>query len=76
MTVSRTHKPQRGDKVNDTRRIPHANGSVLRILYNDGPEEVIVRFDDGIETYDYEEFRYTWTDKFGGCFILNNDHRG
>jgi hypothetical protein len=66
--MSRTHKPQRGDKVNDTRRIPNANGFVVRILYDEGPSEVVVKFDDGTETYDYSEFEYSWTDKYGGVF--------
>jgi len=68
--MSKNHFPRRGDKVNDTRRIPHANGFVQRVMYNDGPESVVVRFDNGVEEYDYEEFQYTWTDRYGGVFIL------
>jgi len=68
--MSRKHFPQRGDKVNDIRRIPHANGFVQRILYDDGPSEVIVKYDDGMVTYDYSEFEYSWTDSMGGVFIL------
>ena len=68
--MSLTHKPQAGDKVNDMSRIPHANGVVKAILYDDGPQEVIVKFDNGVETYDYSEFEYSWTDKFGGVFII------
>lgn len=69
--MSKRHFPQRGDKVNDVRRIPYANGFISTILYDDGPSEVIVKFDDRSETYDFEEFRYTWTDTYGGVFILN-----
>ena len=69
--MSRRHAPQKGDKVNDIRRLPNANGFVVRILYDDGPSEVIVKFDDRSTTYEYSEFEYTWTDKFGGCFILS-----
>jgi hypothetical protein len=68
--MSKKHFPQRGDKVNDIRRMPHANGFVVRVLYDDGPSEVIVKFDDGEETYDFEEFRYSWTDTYGGVFVL------
>jgi hypothetical protein len=68
--MSRKHFPQRGDKVNDSRRTPHANGFVLRVIFDDGPDEVIVRFDNGIHNYDYHEFEYTWTDRYGGVFIL------
>ena len=73
--MSRNHKPRRGDKVNDTRRIPHANGVIIRILYDDGPDEVIVKFDNGIECYDYSEFEFTWTDRYGGAFILDKENR-
>ena len=68
--MSKTHFPRRGDKVNDIRRLPHANGFVQRVLYDDGPDEVVVRFDDDIKSYDYAEFQYSWTDTYGGVFIL------
>lgn len=68
--MSLTHKVRKGDKVNDIRRIPHANGTVIAILYDDGPAEVIVLFDNGIDTYDYSEFEYSWTDSYGGVFII------
>lgn len=69
--MSQKHKPQRLDKVNDKRRIaPYQNGFVLRILYDDGPDEVIVKYDNELVFYDYDEFRWTWTDHYGGCFIL------
>lgn len=71
--MSRLHKPQRGDKVNDQQRFSEgkkANGFIQRITYADGPDEIIVKFDDGIETYDYEDFRYRWTDGYGGVFQL------
>ena len=69
--MSLNHFPRRGDMVNDPRR-PKGffNGFVVRVLYDDGPDEVIVKFDDGTEVYDFEEFRYSWTDRFGGVFIL------
>lgn len=69
--MSTNHKPRRGDKVNDKRRIPYANGFVVRVLYEDGPSEVLVRFDDGLVFYDYTEFEYTWTSRYGGAFELN-----
>lgn len=69
--MSKDHFPSKGDKVNDTRRpSPYQNGFVIRILYDDGPDEVIVRFDDEVMNYEYEEFRYSWTDTYGGVFIL------
>lgn len=71
--MSRQHKPQRGDKVNDQARHAEgkqANGFIQRITYADGPDEIIVKFDDDIETYDYEDFRYRWTDNYGGVFVL------
>ena len=68
--MSKNHFPKRGDKVNDTRRIPHANGFVTRVLYDDGPDEVMVEFDDGTVFYDYSEFEHSWTDSLGGVFIL------
>lgn len=71
--MSKNHIPKNGDKVNDNRRIPHANGTVVRILYDDGPDEVVVKFDNGIEVYDYDEFRHTWTDRYGGVFLLNGE---
>lgn len=70
--MSNSHFPRRGDKVNDTRRIPYANGFVQRVLYDDGPDEVMVKFDDAYEFYPFEEFRCSWTDDYFGCFILNN----
>ncbi len=69
--MSNSHFPRRGDKVNDTRRV-NANGFVQRILYDDGPDEVMVRFDDGYEFYPFDDFRMSWTDTYGGVFILNN----
>lgn len=69
--MSKKHKPQRGDKVNDKRRIPHANGFVERIIYDGGPTEVVVRFDNEIVYYDYSEFEFSWTDTYGGVFILS-----
>jgi len=69
--MSLNHFPRRGDKVNDARRrVGFFNGFVVRVLYDDGPDEVVVKFDDGTEVYDFEEFRYSWTDRFGGVFIL------
>lgn len=69
--MSKNHTPKRGDRVNDLRRpSPYQNGFVRTILYDDGPDEVVVRFDDKTETYEYEEFRYSWTDNYGGVFIL------
>lgn len=65
------HKVQKGDKVNDKERIPFANGFVIAILYDEGPSEVLVRFDNGVECYDYTQFEYTWTDRYGGVFILD-----
>lgn len=67
--MSIKHFPRFRDKVNDNRR-EHANGYVLAVSFDDGPDEVIVRFDDGIVYYDYEEFRWTWTDAYGGVFLL------
>lgn len=69
--MPRKHLPRKGDKVNDIRRTPNANGFVRRVLYgDDGPEEVVVKYDDDIVTYDYDEFRYAWTDHYQGTFIL------
>lgn len=69
--MSNSHKPRPQDKVNDRRRkAPYQNGFVLRILYDDGPDEVMVKYDDEVVTYEYSEFEYTWTDTFGGVFIL------
>lgn len=69
--MSLKHFPSKGDKVNDIRRRPNANGFVVRILYtDDGPEEVLVKYDDGVEFYDFDDFRYTWTNTLGGVFIL------
>lgn len=67
----KTHTPTKGDKVNVVSRIPYANGFVVRVLYTEeGPEEVLVKFDNGMEFYDYDEFTHTWTDRYGGVFIL------
>ena len=68
--MSLRHFPRQGDKVNDIRRIPYANGFVQRVLYDDGPSEVLVKFDNGIECYDFDEFRYSWTERYLGVFIL------
>lgn len=70
--MSGKHKIRHGDKVNDKRRIPNANGFVVRVLYDDGPDEVVVKFDNGYETYSYEEFRNCWTDSYGGAYELVN----
>lgn len=72
--MSLNHKPRRGDKVNDRNRT-HANGFVQRILYDDGPSEVLVKYDDGMEFYSYSEFEYTYTDHFGGVFIIPLERR-
>lgn len=64
--MSRRHKIRPGDRVNDRRRIPNANGTVRRIIYGDeGPEEVVVKFDDTTVEYEYDEFRYSYTERFG-----------
>lgn len=69
--MSLNHFTRKGDPVNDRRRsAPYQNGFVTRVLYNDGPDEVMVRYDNETVFYDFEEFRYTWTDTFGGVFIL------
>jgi len=66
-----THKPRPGDPVNDRSRMPLlANGFVERILYDDGPDEVIVRYDRELVFYEYSEFTDSWTDAYGGVFIL------
>ena len=74
--MSKRHFPQRRDKVNDLRRpAPYQNGFVVRVLYDDGPEEVLVDFDNEKSvSYDFEEFRYTYTEAYGGCFILGGHH--
>lgn len=58
--------------MNDKRRIPHANGFVVRVQYDDGPDTVVVKYDNSIELYDFEDFRNTWTDSYGGAFVLVN----
>ena len=68
--MSHKHFPRKGDKVNDKRRIPNANGFVVRVLYNDGPDEVLVKFDDGLVSYEFSEFEHCWTDRLGGVFEL------
>lgn len=71
--MSRLHKPAINDKVNDQARFAEgkeANGFIFRMTYDDGPDKILVRFGDGIEEYDYEDFRYRWTDNYGGVFIL------
>lgn len=68
--MSSKHFPRKNDKVNDKRRIPHANGFVVRVLYDDGPDTVIVKFDNGKELYDYADFINRWTDDYGGVFII------
>lgn len=69
--MSIRHFPRYGDKVNDCRRGEHVNGFVRAVRYDDGPDEVAVRFDDGLEWYPYVEFENTWTDGYGGAFILS-----
>lgn len=69
--MSIRHFPRYGDKVNDCRRGEHVNGFVRGVKYDDGPDEVIVSFDDKIEWYAYSEFEHTWTDAYGGAFILS-----
>lgn len=71
--MSVRHKPAIGDKVHDFRRVPHANGSINRILYDDGPSEIIVKYDDGLVYYDYTDFDYCWTDRYGGTYILDKE---
>jgi len=70
----RHHKMVNGDKVNHQGRFKEGkqgNGFVRRIIYgDDGPEEVIVQFDDGTEIYPYEDFRHAWTDDYGGVYML------
>lgn len=70
--MSATHKPQRGDRVNDKRRNPpYQNGFVHRILYDDGPNEVVVKYDDELVFYDYSEFEYSWADnRLTAAFVL------
>lgn len=66
------HFPRYNDPVNVRSRAPKAiNGFVQRVLYDDGPQTVIVKFADGIEEYDFDEVRSSWTTMFGGCFILS-----
>lgn len=71
--MSKRHFPARGDKVNDrNRKAPYQNGFVVCVLYDDGPSEVLVDFDnEKCVSYDYDEFKYCWTDKFGGCYIID-----
>lgn len=72
--MPRPHYPRRNDKVNDSSRIPHANGFIIRILYgDDGPEEVMVKYDNAITFYDWEQFEFSWTDRYGGCWIIDKE---
>jgi hypothetical protein len=72
--MSKKHKPTRGDKVNDQQRFSEgkeANGFIHHLVYgDDGLETILVRFDDGTEHYDAEEFQYRWTDNYGGVYQL------
>lgn len=72
--MSRNHFPRRGDKVNDSRRIPHANGTIIKLLWSDdGLEEIIVKYDNETVFYDADEFVMKWTDRYGGAFILDEE---
>ena len=72
--MSRNHKVKVGDTVNDSRRIPHANGKVIRLLWDDeGLQEVLVKFDNATVFYDADEFVMKWTDRYGGAFILDEE---
>lgn len=71
MRLASKHFPRYGDKVNDCRRGEHVNGFIRAVSYVDGPDEVIVRFDDGLVYYEFTEFEHTWTDAYQGCFILS-----
>jgi hypothetical protein len=72
--MSKQHRPTRQDKVNDQQRFSEgkqANGFIHRLIYgDDGLETIMVRFDDGIENYDAEQFHYRWTDRLGGVWQL------
>lgn len=71
--MSKRHFPQRGDKVNDSRRpVGFKNGFVRNLTYDDGPENVYVKFDDEVVEYDFEEFRYSYTEAYGGVFMLGD----
>lgn len=72
--MSSRHKPTRGDKVNDGSRIPYANGTIIRLLYDDGLSEIVVRYDDTIVHYDAGDFDFAWTDKYGGVWVLQHNH--
>lgn len=72
--MSISHMPRKGDKVNDGSRIPHANGTIIRLIYDDGLSEIVVRYDNGVEYYDKEDFDFAWTDKYGGVWVLQHNH--
>ncbi len=74
--MSRTHKPTRGDKVNDGSRIPNANGVISRLIYEagEGLVEIVVKYDDEDVYYDAQDFDFAWTDKYGGVWVLQHNH--
>lgn len=47
------------------------NGYISRILWGDD-REVVVKFHDSTdtETFTWDDLEGTWTDKFGGTFML------
>lgn len=73
--MSIKHFPRFRDKVNDNRRTGEVNGFVLGVRFDDGPDEVGVRFNEEVVWYPYDEFRDTWTDAYGGVFLLGQASR-
>lgn len=68
------HHPRKGDKVHDFRRVPHANGTIHRLIWDGGSiDAIVVKFDNGMEWYDRHEFEFHWTSAYGGTYILDKE---
>ncbi len=71
-----THIPNRGDKVwvekrQGTERQP--NGYVRQIFWSDRQIEVCYydsKPQDVLELFDFEEFKYSFSDYFGGIWMI------
>lgn len=66
----KTSSPRVGDKVwNQNRFDDQPNGYIIQVIWAD--REVIIKYyDRSSEVMSWDELDGSWTDKFGGTYIL------
>jgi hypothetical protein len=69
--MGKTTGPQKGEKFWDSRQL-QPNGIIVRVIWQYGEREIIVKFYEtgNVVSYEMEELEGNWTSGYGGTWLL------